>query len=368
MSETKIKTSLFLEQPVVPVNNDEDMVSEVHKTGSVLDGESVDVSRVSQNEAPSDVLENKAAFKSKSQVKEIVPKRRRGRSRKKLGEPGNILDSQAYECKHCDKVFNKRGILTGHITITHPDKMLKCDNCEATFSTEDDLAKHVRFKHKAIQCSECPKPFNTMNIFKTHKLTRHKDAFPITKDGSLQSCVCKICNKTFRSKHDQLEHSKEIHGVQLFDIEHACLVCGKIFGTEHALMSHSITHSSVRRFLCTICGKGFKRVGHLHDHMDLHSPEPKYQCNVCGKKIATKSILSSHMNVHKKVRNHTCEICGKAFKTDCKLKDHVDIHLNERRHKCEFCGKGFNNNGTLWLHRKNVHNASKAKVKVGSVA
>ena len=325
----------------------------------------------SEEDVMSEVQETKPDIGSKSEGQKSVSKRRRGRPQKGSSKVENA--PQNYECKFCDKVFNERGILKRHITTKHPKNKFKCNSCNSSFAMEDDLAKHVRIKHKPIQCSECPKTFNTMAGFKVHKSGHHKDAFPQTKDGSevtgdyIKFCTCGICHKSFRSKHEQLEHGREVHGVKILDPENTCAVCFKVFATKHALLQHSIAHSNIHRFLCTYCGKSFKRVGHLNDHLDLHSPKPKYKCHVCGKKITTKSNLHSHMKSHKVVRDHTCEYCGKAFKTNSKLKDHVDIHLNERRHKCEFCGKGFNNNGTLWLHRKNVHNAIKGKVIVEPV-
>ena len=48
-----------------------------------------------------------------------------------------------FECKACDKIFNSKKLLKGHIKVTH-FREIKCKSCEETFVRNSDLEVHIK--------------------------------------------------------------------------------------------------------------------------------------------------------------------------------------------------------------------------------
>ena len=76
-----------------------------------------------------------------------------------------------FECKACDKIFNSKKLLKGHIKVTH-SREIKCKSCEETFERNSDLEVHIKTKHEPngkYKCETCGKTFALKWRLKKHQ-------------------------------------------------------------------------------------------------------------------------------------------------------------------------------------------------------
>ena len=77
--------------------------------------------------------------------------------------------------------------------------------------------------------------------------------------------------------------------------------CGKSYSTKLNLKRHILSkHSSVSRFNCEVCQKSFASKQNLVEHSYLHSGEKPYSCQFCSKTFRYASTYSMHKSQHKR--------------------------------------------------------------------
>ena len=96
------------------------------------------------------------------------------------------LDSQNYECMHCDKTFKKNNALSIHVGKEHKSieqldganssvieevQTLVCDICGKHFKTKNDLQKHMNWDHET--CIYCEKILASLKDLDEHKMKVH---------------------------------------------------------------------------------------------------------------------------------------------------------------------------------------------------
>ena len=263
-----------------------------------------------------------------------------------------------HTCRHCTKGFTSACLLKAHEFSHNTKKPFLCTHCGKSFKTLVSLKGHQRVKHEGhvhkriYRCTLCDKEFNLKYKLEDHRLKQHQEQMVFK---------CEKCEKRFESPEILAQH-QEGKGEKC--AKSICIKCNKLFLSRYDLQKHMRAHASAEateNYLCTVCGKSFRFPAQFKIHLETHAPEPKYECHICDKKTFTRGNLRGHMIVHQTVRKYHCEVCGKGFKTASKLKNHVVIHTGEKNHVCDICGKAFNHNGTLWLHRKDVHKVSRTK-------
>ena len=244
-------------------------------------------------------------------------------SKDELNEPGNeLIDDNLDEIKPEDNF--EVTLVEGNpdplnIGMLNPNVILeethKCDHCEESFTSSENLDMHIKAVHEGIykfKCGMCEKSF----IFKGN-LKKHIE---IVHEGK-KNFRCDICGKFFTQAGNLRTHVKSIHeGIK----DHKCKTCGKCYSEVRFLQKH---------------------ISSVHEGLKNH------KCEKCGKAFAQASDLKRHVNnVHDGVKNHICGFCGKACSQAVDLRKHISSVHEGVKHKCETCGKTFGRLDTLKNH------------------
>merc|ERR1719154_155835 len=115
---------------------------------------------------------------------------------------------QAHLCPYCRQVLKSRNSLSRHIAVVHlNERRFSCTQCEKSFATKADLAKHKKASHEEtrhdlVECDICNEKFKSCYI-KRHKYYKHPP-------NNLPK-HCNECGKQFKTREIMLKHVKKIH-------------------------------------------------------------------------------------------------------------------------------------------------------------
>ncbi|XP_068156417.1 zinc finger protein 771-like [Drosophila tropicalis] len=115
-----------------------------------------------------------------------------------------------FQCPHCPRTFTQRSNLKLHINL-HTDKgKYKCPDCSKSFSMKCALTKHlpVHADEKPFKCCYCPKSYTKRNSLKRHE-----------RDHTGELYRCTLCPHVFKELYKLRRHSKNVHSVNLNDID-----------------------------------------------------------------------------------------------------------------------------------------------------
>lgn len=172
-----------------------------------------------------------------------------------------------YTCCLCQKVFNKRETLLGHLYRVHQEgETFSCDLCPKFYFSKCSIAHHTNQIHKiqSFTCSLCNFKTSLKHILMNHHKSKHK--YQKTKDQKVEF------PKHRETKEQKVEFPK-----------------------------HRQTKD--QKVECPTCKQ---QVSSLEIHMIVHMP--RKSCPVCHKMVA-----ESHMNEHMKNHLHKCKICEEFF-------------------------------------------------------
>ena len=132
------------------------------------------------------------------------------------------------------------------------------------------------------------------------RLKTYKKSVPRTQDGKFKSHksdkeVCIICDLTFNSKKEKLQHKTKIH-----KRDYLCSFCDFKSKNSEVIKEHERTHTGEKPLVCTWCGKDFRQKRTLQNHERLHTGEKPFQCKLCDSKFAQQTSLISHNKSHHK--------------------------------------------------------------------
>ena len=159
------------------------------------------------------------------------------------------------KCLTCGKYFKHK---TSHIRHmkTHESEVesFNCNQCDETFSREDNLFKHRERKHflhkisfdaivntdSDFQCKMCDSNFgrdrDALVTHITKKVCMKEEPVDIDDDGRFQ---CAQCPKTFLDTNSLTRHHKLKHGV-LVPNKFECARCKKSFSYKFTLKKHML--------------------------------------------------------------------------------------------------------------------------------
>ncbi|XP_054738115.1 transcription factor grauzone [Anastrepha obliqua] len=259
-----------------------------------------------------------------------------------------------HQCKGyatcCNKKFNKRALLVGHIEKHINPDCYRCESCDKTFADKQCMRNHFLIKHqpeeeKQYQCEHCPKRFARPYILEQHRLIHEE-----------RKHICEVCNRGFASYNWLGTHMKTMHSGYGATM---CDVCAKVIRGRTAFARHQLEHSGIvlPKVQCDKCGSWHKDKYSLQKHKRRHNDDGTvHVCSICGKVAPNRSALLSHQRyVHKSARAFECSVCKKAFKKAITLKEHMTMHTGEVLYSCPHCPKTFNSNANMHSHRKKMH-------------
>ncbi|XP_028179179.1 zinc finger protein 135-like isoform X3 [Ostrinia furnacalis] len=173
--------------------------------------------------------------------------------------------SRVYSCEICNKVYNAKSGLVGHMTAVHSTSYSAyCTKCCKYFRTDQGLAHHL----------------------KTHS------AHISDKDKRFK---CSECDAKFLNKSTLQEHTDFVH---LKNMKHECSDCQKVFKNASALKRHcDFVHKKIRpprNHICDHCGRGFFTLAILQAHIRTHTGERPLQCPKCPATFAHSAALYTH--------------------------------------------------------------------------
>ncbi|KAH9633582.1 hypothetical protein HF086_016316 [Spodoptera exigua] len=277
------------------------------------------------------------------------------------------------------------------VTTPSGKPRLKCPHCDKTFSSKQSKSLHIKATHQGERpyaCAECGARFAYPRSLALHAVSHRRHRSTPAKGYACDLCG-KLCNSSFKTKANLLNHSLLHSGVKKF----SCDICKHKFAHKASLTLHMRWHTGQKPYACNICGKSFSQKGNLSEHERIHTGEKPFQCTQCPRKFTTSSQYRLHVRRHNSekpfvcthcgkrfvsrgswaahvrreaggaggaggagaARMHRCVECGRAFWERWALHKHARRHTGERPHRCPHCPRAFADCSNLNKHKKQVH-------------
>ncbi|KAG2145135.1 hypothetical protein DEU56DRAFT_789030 [Suillus clintonianus] len=169
-------------------------------------------------------------------------------------------------------------------------------------------------------------------------------------DYAIKPCQWSGCTQTFSSPDDLTKHILAAHiGSGKAHYECCWEGCSRNgtqgFSSKQKVARHMQSHTGHRPFKCKVCNAHFSETATLQQHMRRHTQEKPYVCDFpgCGKAFAITGALTIHKRTHNGVKPFKCKYCEKAFTESSNLSKHLRTHTGARPYPCpeDGCGKSF---------------------------
>lgn len=294
----------------------------------------------------------------------------------KLKNYYRITDNTVYKCHYCPQQFLLKYNLVDHefIHVLNQDKPISgrapsvpmkvpassvktfpCPHCQTTFSTRQNVSKHIRSQHSSsnpFECEQCDMRFGTKNHLDQHRyIHRVKGVWP-----------CNLCKMQFHSE-SQLVNHKRIHTwiVSLeshfpFDVNDSNVNFQSMQMTAMASNSNTAISGTAkwgqnvcRTATATMCKNAPKKntmemvdiISISSDSLSQAPPPAKTtnntknrgktrpRCDECNQSFCDITKLRRHQLIHSGVQNFKCKRCKKTFYREDTLRSHERVHQNQ---------------------------------------
>ena len=255
-------------------------------------------------------------------------------------------NKDGYVCINCKVLFNDKEEFTGH-RCRNPSKILQCEDCSFTTSSDDSMQKHRKVHTKAYKCELCEFACSTSAMLNNHSQSH-------TEEKSLN---CEMCDFVAMSTRSLKSHMKRHINDQRFVSQpleqYKCSLCGYVCHHLPSLKSHMWRHASDNNYCYQTTNKvinaaiDFKQVNVspdqqvgpdnedqnavVPDHVMMRNDEqgtPKdttgqilsqtnqnslssfivFRCCQCGFETLDKGSLNEHMKAHADVIQMTLDV------------------------------------------------------------
>ena len=137
-------------------------------------------------------------------------------------------------CPECG-VSIRTEYMDEHIERTHKERTFQCDECAATFGSENFLKRHKE-THIMTPCPDCGKMFNASNL-KRHKKAMHTP-------NHLRAYQCEVCHKGFDTPMGLKKHTY----IHTGEKPYKCKICSFATADSANLAAHNRgVHQGIKR-------------------------------------------------------------------------------------------------------------------------
>ncbi|KAF6739700.1 Zinc finger protein 687 [Oryzias melastigma] len=219
--------------------------------------------------------------------------------------------------------------LTGKGAEAAPNTSIKCPECQAQFSSKEELADHFQ-EVKAAHSTSCTECSPTM-LLPNHCSSAAHQRF---HQGS-QPHVCPECGLTLKQPLFQ-KHLYETCLHFSRRVGYRCSSCLVVFGGLNSVKSHiQQAHCDVFH-KCPSCPMAFKSAPSVQSHINTQHPDLTegqtlliYKCVMCDTVFTYKHVLHTHFDTHltnQRVQVFKCPECNKLFSQRHSMLEHFKTH------------------------------------------
>jgi KRAB domain-containing zinc finger protein len=275
-------------------------------------------------------------------------------------------------CGICAKSFLLESTLKTHIASAHFDA-LASDSRPRTASQSSARSQDSKTSQQAdvqavLKCEQCETTFSDAAALRAHAESEHGAAN--VGDGaactSTARFVCTVegCDKSYVARASLNNHIRATHDGR----DYRCEQCGKRFSTSSSVRRHlSNVHAITPKveFFCPIetCSAAFRHNEYLDKHLKaVHDTSLEYECDKCdecGQKFDARSGMRRHISAkHKPLQCHHCDM---RFNSTAILNQHIERKHGRQRTSpaaptdCAHCAQPHRTLAELVQHTMQAH-------------